>query len=133
MNQRTLQQSSVRVNDANKSKLHARRNQQLSKFGRRLLPFGAQCVLSSSLLSETISITTYRTVTLPVVLCGCETWSLVLNVFKSRVKKVLFLPMRERHQEAGQKLPIVKPHRTATGVTKSRMMNLTAHVARIGT
>jgi len=38
-----------------------------------------QNLLSSSLLSKNIKITIYKTVILPVVLCGCETWSLTLR------------------------------------------------------
>ena len=36
-----------------------------------------QNILSSSLLSKNVKIKIYRTVTLPVVLCGCETWSYI--------------------------------------------------------
>jgi hypothetical protein len=35
--------------------------------------------LSSSLLSKNVKIKIYRTIILPVVLCGCETWSLTLR------------------------------------------------------
>jgi hypothetical protein len=38
-----------------------------------------QYLLSSSLLSKNINIKIYRTVILPVVLYGCETWSLTLT------------------------------------------------------
>jgi len=38
-----------------------------------------QNLLSSSLLSKNIKITLYRTIILPVVLYGCETWSLTLR------------------------------------------------------
>ena len=38
-----------------------------------------QNLLSSSLLSKNIKIKIYRTIILPVVLCGCETWSLTLR------------------------------------------------------
>ena len=47
--------------------------------------------LSSSLLSKTLKIKIYRTIILPVVLYGCETWSLTLReesrlrVFENRV------------------------------------------------
>jgi len=46
--------------------------------------------LSSSLLSKNIKIKIHRTAVLPVVLCGCETWSLTwrkehrLRVFDNR-------------------------------------------------
>jgi hypothetical protein len=35
--------------------------------------------LSSSLLSTPLKINIYRTIVLPVVLYGCETWSLTLR------------------------------------------------------
>jgi hypothetical protein len=38
-----------------------------------------QNLLSSSLLSKTLKIKIYRTIILPVVLYGCETWSLTLR------------------------------------------------------
>ena len=52
--------------------------------------------LSSSLLSESVKIKTYRTIILPVVLYGCETWSLPLRekcrlrVFENRVLRRIF-------------------------------------------
>ena len=38
-----------------------------------------QNLLSSSLLSKNLKIKIYRTIILPVVLYGCETWSLTLR------------------------------------------------------
>ena len=38
-----------------------------------------QNLLSSSLLTKNLKIKIYRTITLPVVLYGCETWSLTLR------------------------------------------------------
>ena len=38
-----------------------------------------QNLLSSNLLSKNIKIKIYRTIILPVVLYGCETWSLTLR------------------------------------------------------
>ena len=60
-----------------------------------------QNLLSSSLLSNNLKIKIYRTITLPVVLYGCETWSLTLReegrlrVFENRVLKRIFGPKRE--------------------------------------
>jgi hypothetical protein len=51
-----------------------------------------QNVLSSRLLSKNIKIRIYKTIILPVVLYGCETWSLTLreehrlSVFENRVR-----------------------------------------------
>ena len=38
-----------------------------------------QNILSSSLLSKNLKIKIYRTIILPVVVHGCETWSLTLR------------------------------------------------------
>ena len=54
-----------------------------------------QNLLSSSLLSENVNIKIYKTVILPVVLCGCETWSLTSKeVFENRVLRKIFGPKR---------------------------------------
>jgi len=61
-----------------------------------------QNLLSSSLLSKNSKIKMYRTIILPVVLYGCETWSLTLReehrltVFKSTVlRRIFFGPKRD--------------------------------------
>ena len=52
-----------------------------------------QNLLSSSLLSKNLKIKIYRNIILPVVLYGCETWSLTLSeehrlrVFESSVEE----------------------------------------------
>jgi hypothetical protein len=38
-----------------------------------------QTLLSSRLPSKNIKIRIYKTIILPVVLCGCETWSVTLR------------------------------------------------------
>jgi hypothetical protein len=56
----------------------------------------AQNLLSSSLLSKNVKIKIYRTIIFPVVLYGCETWSLTLReecrlrVFENRVLRRIF-------------------------------------------
>ena len=49
---------------------------------------------SSSLLTKTLKIKIYRTIILPVVLYGCETWSLTLREFENRVLRRVFGPKR---------------------------------------
>jgi hypothetical protein len=55
-----------------------------------------QTLLSSLLLPRNIKIRIYKTVILPVVLYGCETWSLTLReeqrlgVFENRVLRKIF-------------------------------------------
>jgi len=57
--------------------------------------------LSSSLLSKILQIKVYRTIILPVVLYGCETWSLALReerrlrVFENLVLRGIFGPKRD--------------------------------------
>ena len=57
-------------------------------------------ILSCSLLSKNIKITTCGTMTLPVVLYGCDTWSLTsreeprLRVFENRMLRRIFGPKR---------------------------------------
>ena len=61
-----------------------------------------QNLLSSSLLSKNVKIKIYRTVILPVVLYGCETWSLTLRkehklrVFENRVLRSIYGPKRDK-------------------------------------
>jgi hypothetical protein len=60
-----------------------------------------QNLLSSRLLSKNTKIRIYRTIILPVVLYGCETWSLTLRkeqrlrVFKNRVLRRIFGPKKD--------------------------------------
>jgi hypothetical protein len=62
-------------------------------------------LLSSSLLSKNIKIKIYRTIILPLVLYGYETWSftlreeLRLRVFENRVLRRVFGPKRDRGLE----------------------------------
>ena len=59
-----------------------------------------QNLLPSSLLSKKLKIKIYRTIILPVVLYGCETWSLILRekqrlrVLENRVLRRVFRPKR---------------------------------------
>jgi hypothetical protein len=55
-----------------------------------------QSLLSSRLLSRNVNFKIYKTIILPFVLCGCETWSLILReehrlrVFENRVLRMIF-------------------------------------------
>jgi hypothetical protein len=61
-----------------------------------------QNLLSSSLLSKNVKIKIYRTIILPIVWYGCETWTLILReecrsrVFENRVLRRIFGPKRRR-------------------------------------
>jgi hypothetical protein len=69
-----------------------------------------QNVLSSRLLSKSLKIRIYKTIILPVVLYGCETWSLTLReehrlrVFENRVLRRIFGPKRVEVTGEGGKL-----------------------------
>jgi hypothetical protein len=60
-----------------------------------------QNLLSSRLLSKNLKIRLYRIIIFPVVLYGCETWSLTLKVerrlrvFENRVLRRIFGPKRD--------------------------------------
>jgi hypothetical protein len=63
--------------------------------------YSVQNLLSSRLISRNLKIKIYKTVILPVVLYGCETWALTLReehrprVFENRVLRRIFGPKRE--------------------------------------
>jgi hypothetical protein len=60
-----------------------------------------QKLLSSIVLFKKVKIKTLRTIILPVVLCGCETWSLTLGeecrlrLFENRVVGVVLGPKKD--------------------------------------
>jgi hypothetical protein len=60
-----------------------------------------QSLLSSRLLSKNVKVKIYKTIILPVVLYGCETWSLALReehrlrVFENRVLRRIFGPKKD--------------------------------------
>jgi hypothetical protein len=60
-----------------------------------------QSILSSRLLSRNVNVKIYKTFILPVVLYGCETWSLTLReehrqrVFENGVLRRMFGPKRD--------------------------------------
>jgi hypothetical protein len=65
-----------------------------------------QCLLSSRLLSRNVKVKIYKTIILPVVLYGCETWSLTLRVqnrlrvFENRVLRRMLGPKGD--EETGE-------------------------------
>ena len=84
------------------------------------------CVYLSSLLSKKLKIKIYRTIILPVVLYGCETWSLTLReerrlrVFENRVLRRVFGPKRDEVTGNGENyimrsLVICTPYRILCG------------------
>jgi hypothetical protein len=102
-----------------------------------------QNLFSSRLLSKNLKIKIYRTIIFPVVLYGCETWSLTLReeriqrVFENRVLRRVFGPKRDEvtgewrklHNEGLNDLYSLP---NIMRVVKSRRMRWAGHVARMG-
>jgi hypothetical protein len=99
-----------------------------------------QNLLSSSLISKNLKIKIYKTVILPVVLYGCETWSLTLKeehrlrVFENRVLRI-FGPKREENgswrKMHNDELQSLYSSPNIPRVIKSRRMRWAGHVARM--
>ena len=88
--------------------------------------YSAQNLLSSSVLSKKLKIKIYRTIIFPVVLYGCETWSLTLreecrlSVFERRVLRRVFGGKRDEVTGSGENyimrsLMICTPHPVLLG------------------
>jgi len=99
--------------------------------------------LSTSLQSKNLKIKIYRTTILPVVLYGCETWSLTLKevnklrVFENRVLRRIFGPKRNEITGEWRKLHNEELNNLYSSpnilrVIKSRRIRWTEHVARMG-
>jgi len=103
----------------------------------------AQNLLSSRLPSKNLKIKIYRTIILPVVLYGCETWSLTLReerklkVFENMVLRGIFGPRREEvtgewMRLQNEELNDLYSSPNIVRVIKSRRMRWAGHVARMG-
>jgi hypothetical protein len=99
--------------------------------------------LSSRLLSRNVKVKINKTIILPVVLYGCETWSLTLReenrlkVFENRVRRRIFGPKRDEVKGEWRKLHNKELHNfyfspNVIRQIKSRRMRWAGHVARMG-
>jgi hypothetical protein len=102
-----------------------------------------QNLLSSRLLSKNLKIKIYTNIIWPVVLYGCETWSLTLReerrlrVFENKALRKIFGPRRDEvtgdwrrlHKE---ELNDLYSSPNIVRVIKSRRMRWAGHVARMG-
>jgi hypothetical protein len=95
------------------------------------------------LLSKNIKIRIYRTIILPVVLYGRETWSLTLReehrlkMFENRVLRRIFGPKRDDVTGDCRKLHNEELHNLYSSpnvirMIKSRRMRWAGHVTRMG-
>jgi hypothetical protein len=102
-----------------------------------------QNLLSSSLLSKNVNIKIYRNIIFPVVLSGCETWSLALReecrlgMFESTVLRRILGPKRDEvtgewRRLHNKELYAVYSSLSIIRVMKSRRLRWAGHVARMG-
>ena len=96
-----------------------------------------------AIMSKNVNIKIYRTIILPVVLYGCENWSLTLReecrlrVFENRVLRRIFVPKRDEvtvewgklHNE---ELNDMYSSPSIVRVIKSRRLRWAGNVARMG-
>jgi hypothetical protein len=82
-----------------------------------------QSLLSSRLLSKNIEIRIYRTIILPVVMYGRETWSLTLReVHRLRVLRRIFSPKGDEVTGGWRKLHNEELHRLYSSLRIIRMI-----------
>jgi hypothetical protein len=102
-----------------------------------------QELLSCSLLSKNTKIKIYRTIILPVLLYGCETWSHTLRekhrlrMFENSVLRKIFWPKRNNVRREWRRIRNEELHNlyysgNIIRVTKSRRMRWVGNVARMG-
>jgi len=102
-----------------------------------------QNLLSSSLLSKNTKLKIYRNIILPVVLYGCETWSLTLRserrmtAFENRVLRKIFGSMRAKvtrglRKLRNEELNDMNSAPNIIRVIKSRRIGWAGHVASMG-
>jgi hypothetical protein len=104
--------------------------------------YSVQDLLSSRFISKHLKTKKYKTVILPVLLYGCETWFPTLReehrlrVFENRALRKIFRPKREA-DGSWRKLHSDELHSPYSSpnvvrVIKSRRMRWVGHVARVG-
>ncbi|KAJ4436577.1 hypothetical protein ANN_16610 [Periplaneta americana] len=105
--------------------------------------YSVEKFLLSSLLSKNLKVRIYKTVILPVVLYGCETWTLTLReehrlkVFENKVLRKIFGAKRDEVTGEWRKLHNTELHalyssRDIIRNLNSRRLRWAGHVARMG-
>jgi hypothetical protein len=107
-----------------------------------LLPFGPESFVFSSAV-ENLKIRKQKTKIFHMVLCGCETWSLILReehrlrMFGNRMLRRIFGPKRDEVMGGWRVLHKEELHHLYSSpsiirMIKSRRMRWAGHVARMG-
>jgi hypothetical protein len=116
---------------------------------KRRLNSGNECyhsvqnLLPSRLLSKNVKVRIYKTIILPVILYGCETWSLTvreeykLGKFENRLLRRIFGPRRDGVTGGWRKLHNEELHNLYSSpgiirIIESKRMRWAGHVARLG-
>ncbi|KAJ4443868.1 hypothetical protein ANN_05655 [Periplaneta americana] len=105
--------------------------------------YSVEKLLSSSLLSKNLKVRIYKTVILPVLLYGCETWTFTLReehrlrVFENKVLRKIFGAKRDEVTGEWRKLHNTELHALYSSPDiirniKSRRLRWAGHVARMG-
>ncbi|KAJ4427358.1 hypothetical protein ANN_24978 [Periplaneta americana] len=105
--------------------------------------YSVEKLLSSSLLSKNLKVRIYKTVILPVLLYGCETWTLTLReehrlrVFENKVLRKIIGTKRDEATGEWRKLHNTELHALYSSPNiirnlKSRRLRWAGHVARMG-
>ncbi|KAJ4436762.1 hypothetical protein ANN_16894 [Periplaneta americana] len=105
--------------------------------------YSVEKLLSSILLSKNLKVRIYKTVILPVVLYGCETWTLTLReeqrlrVFENKNLRKIFGAKRDEVTGEWRKLHNTELHALYSSPDiirniKSRRLRWAGHVARMG-
>ena len=107
-----------------------------------MLSFGVESFVFQVAIQKILKIRVYRTIILPVVLYGCETWSLTrqeerkLRVFENMVLRRIFGSRNEEvtgewRRLHNEELNDIYVSPNIVRMIKSRRMRLTGHVARM--
>ncbi|KAJ4448767.1 hypothetical protein ANN_00158 [Periplaneta americana] len=105
--------------------------------------YSVEKLLSSSLLKKNLKVRIYKTVILPVVLYGCETWTLTLReehrlrVFENKVLRKIFGAKKDEVTGEWRKLHNTELHALYSSPDiirniKFRRLRWAGHVARMG-
>jgi hypothetical protein len=123
----------------NQNDIHDEIKSRLSS--RNACYYSVQNLLSSHLISKNLKFKMYKTVTLPVVLYGCKTWSFTLReehrvrIFENRVLRI-YGPKREEdgswRKFHNDELHSLYSSLNIVRVVKARKLRWSGHVACMG-